>query len=60
MKVSEDLTICHQLSAHDVGIFIPVEEQCFIKLQEVLQTYEQEKLNLTKSVIVPLALTSIP
>lgn len=49
VRISEGLTICHQLFADDVGIFILVEEGCFRKLQYALKTYELAfgaKLNL--------------
>lgn len=63
VKVLEDLTIFHQCFVDDVGIFIPIDEQSFIKMQEALSIYEwasRAKLNLEKSVIVPLAMMSIP
>lgn len=63
VKISEDLTICHRLFADDVGIFILPDESSFKKLQEALHLYELAsgaKLNLAKSVIIPLALPSIP
>lgn len=62
IKILEDLTIYHRLFADDVGIFIPVDED-FTKLQEALHLYEWasgEKLNLAKSVIIPLTLAMIP
>lgn len=63
VNISEDLTICHRLFADDAGIFIPADEQSFKKLQDALKIYELAsgaKLNLAKSVIVPLAMPSIP
>lgn len=63
VKVLEELTICHRLFVDDVGIFIPVDERSFHKLQDILRIYElvsSAKLNLEKSVVVPLALPSIP
>lgn len=63
VKISEDLTICHRLFIEDVGIFIPANEQTFKKIQDALKIYELAlgaKLNLKKSVIVPLAMPSIP
>lgn len=58
IKVKEGLTICHRLFADDVGIFIPTTENNFKKLKEILLLYELAsgaKLNLSKSVIIPLA-----
>lgn len=62
VRISKDLTICHMLFVDDVDIFIPVDETCFKWLQDALRIYELAlgaKLNLEKSVIVPLALLSI-
>lgn len=62
IQILEGLTI-YDMFADDVGIFIPVDEGYFRKLHETLQTYKltsRAKLNLAKSVIVPLAMTEIP
>lgn len=59
----DELTICHQLFADNVGIFIPAIECCFKKLQDALKIYElasRARLNLENPVIVPLALLVIP
>lgn len=61
--MKEGLTLYHKLFADDVGIFIPAIETNFIKLQEILHLYEVAsgaKLNLSKSIIIPLALPTIP
>lgn len=63
IKIFEELTIYHRLFADDVGIFIPADKACFKKLQEALKIYElvsRAKLNLAKSMIVPLAMMEIP
>lgn len=63
VKITDDLIICHKLFIDDVGIFIPVDEHNFQKLQEALRVYKlvsREKLNLEKSVVIPLAMTTIP
>lgn len=63
VKILEDLTICHRLFVDDVGIFIPANEHSFKKLQEAPRVYELAsgaKLNLAKSVLVPLAMPLIP
>lgn len=63
VKISDELTICHRNFANDVGVFIPTDECNFQKLQEAQRIYElafEAKLNLAKSVIIPLAMTSVP
>lgn len=63
VKISEELTICHMLFVDNVGIFIPATKHNFKKLQEALKFYKLAsgaKLNLVKSIIVPLVLPSIP
>lgn len=62
-EISEEVTICHRLFIDDVGIFIPAEERCFVKLQDALRLYELTsgaKLNLAKLVIIPLDPTHYP
>lgn len=63
IRILDSLTICHKLFAYDVGVFIPTMEESFGKLQSILKLYKLAsgaKLNLSKYVIVPLALPSIP
>lgn len=63
VKIAKDLTIFHRLFADDVSIFIPGDEDSFTKLQEALHLYERAsrtKLKLAKSIIIPLALPTIP
>lgn len=63
IRINDNLTICHRLFANDVRVFIPTKERNFTKLQEALNLYELAsgaKLNLAKSVIIPLALPKIP
>jgi hypothetical protein len=55
--------ICHCFFADDVGIFILAEEIAFQKLTELISMYENAsgaKLNLQKSIIVPIAMTTNP
>lgn len=62
VKVSKELTIYHRLFIDNVGIFIPADEQSSQKLQVALRIYKLAlgaKLNLAKSIIVPLAMTTI-
>lgn len=63
IQIFDHLTICHRLFVDDVGVFIPAMEDKFNKLQTILKLYEttsRAKLNLTKSVIVPLTLPMMP
>lgn len=63
IKITEELTICHCLFSGNVGIFIPIGENSFAKLQDPLYLYKlasRAKLNLAKSIIIPLALPKIP
>ncbi|KAL3692702.1 hypothetical protein R1sor_006353 [Riccia sorocarpa] len=56
-------SLLHQLYADDTGINIATDEQQFGRLQEVIQQFERcsgAKLNLSKSLIMPLAPTVIP
>jgi hypothetical protein len=63
IKITSNLTICQMLFADDVGIFIPATEQAFEALRNNISLYESAsgaKLNLQKSVITPIALSSFP
>lgn len=63
VKIKEGLTFCHRLFADNIGIFIPDTKANFTKLQEILELYKVAlgaKPNLSKSVIIPLALPIIP
>lgn len=63
VRISNNLTICHRLFADNFSIFIPAIGDSFNKLQVVIQLYKKAsgaKLNLNKSVIVLLALPTIP
>lgn len=63
VKISKNLTICHRLFVDDVGIFILAIEQRFDKLQKILKLYKTTygaKLNVSKSIIIPLALPTTP
>lgn len=63
VKVIEDITIYHRLFAKDIGIFIPMDEDSYKKLQDILQLYEAAsgaKMNLRKTVIIPLSMEVIP
>lgn len=63
VKILDNLTIYHRIFANDFGVFIPATEVSFNKLQSVLKLYKTSsgtKLNLSKLVIVPLALPVIP
>jgi exonuclease III len=61
--LSEDLTVCHLLFADDIGIFIPATPTAFQTLKDCINVYEVAsgaRLNLPKSVVVPVALQDIP
>lgn len=61
VKVADDLTLCHHLFSDNVGVFIPTTTQNFEKLRGILRLYNvasRAKLNLTKSIIIPLAMTN--
>ncbi|CAM6128383.1 unnamed protein product [Calypogeia fissa] len=63
IRISEQMTISYRLFADDLGIFIPGSELAFEQLQEALALYERAtgaRLNLGKTTIIPLAMTSIP
>jgi hypothetical protein len=63
IQVTNNLKICHRLFADDVGVFIPANQSAFNELQSHIQLYEKAsgaKLNLEKSIIVPIALQQIP
>lgn len=63
VKITKELTIFHRLFVDDVGIFIHADESSFVKLQATLSLYKvasKAKLNLAKSIIIPLAVLVIP
>jgi hypothetical protein len=63
IQVTENLKICHRLSADDVRIFIHANQNAFNELQSHINLYEKAsgaKLNLEKSIIVPIAMQRIP
>ncbi|CAM6097940.1 unnamed protein product [Calypogeia fissa] len=63
IRISEQMTISYRLFADDLGIFIPSSKLAFEQLREALAPYERATgahLNLGKTTIIPLAMTSIP
>lgn len=62
-RISQSLTICVRLFADDLGLFIPVTAEAFDVTRSAINCYEcgtGAKLNLSKSVVIPLALEEIP
>jgi hypothetical protein len=62
IQVTENLKIYHRLFADDVGVFIPANQNAFNELQSHINLYEKAsgaKLNLKKSIIVPIAMQRI-
>lgn len=63
IKVTNRTTIYICFFADVLGIFLPTNEKNFQKMQEILSLYERPvgaKMNLSKMVIIPLALPTIP
>lgn len=63
IRILDTLIICHRLFVDDVEVFIPTTKESFCKLQIVLKLYKTTlgaKLNLSKSMIIPLAMPDIP
>lgn len=63
IKVNDSSTISICFFANDLGIFISANERNFLKIREILYLYEDAagaKMNLLKTVIIPLALPMIP
>jgi hypothetical protein len=63
LQILANFHICYRFFADDLGIFIPASEQAFQAIQGALQQYELAtgaKLNLHKSVVVPMATQVIP
>jgi hypothetical protein len=63
IKIDDELTICHRLFADDVGIFIQAKPNAFQELREHLAIYKKAsgaRLNLQKSIMVPIACTGVP
>lgn len=63
VKIEEGLTFCYRFFVDDVGIFILATENNFNKLKEILLLYKVvsgAKLNLWKSVIIPLVMSTTP
>lgn len=63
INFSSLLTISYRFFADNLGIFIPATALSFEEVCGILKVYEEAtgaKLNIQKSVIVPLGLTTIP
>jgi hypothetical protein len=63
LPVASDLKLAHRLLADDAGICIPATEIAFQQIREAIRKYESAsgaKLNLEKSIIVRVALPTIP
>lgn len=63
LKLSRSLLICEQMLADDLGIFIRAQEESFAEVESCISLYEQAsgaKLNLWKSMVIPLGLRNIP
>jgi hypothetical protein len=61
--ISSQLTVSFRLFANDMGMFIPAMEEAFYQAKAHLQDYELasgQLLNLTKSVVIPFGLPSLP
>jgi hypothetical protein len=59
IQISAKLTVSFRLFADDMGMFIPATAHAFGQAKEILAVYELasgQKLNLSKSVIVPFGL----
>lgn len=55
--------ICERMFVDGLGVFILASEQCFKELEDAISIYEQasrEKLNLRKSIVIPLNMEQIP
>ncbi|KAL3695930.1 hypothetical protein R1sor_010006 [Riccia sorocarpa] len=56
-------TLLHQIYADDTGVNLTMKEDHFNRLKEVIQIFEEifgAKLNLAKSLIMPISLTTPP
>lgn len=63
IEITPSLTIYHRLFADNLGIFIPITEDSSRNLQGILHTYKLAsgaKVNLSKRVIIPLAMADTP
>jgi hypothetical protein len=63
IPISNTLNVAHRLFADDMGIMIPATEEAFNSIRQALSEYEQAsgaKLNIQKTIIVPIALQTIP
>lgn len=63
VKVNKDITVCIRLFADDMGVFIDGTKHNFKALQSILTFYKMAagtKMNLTKTVIIPLGFSNIP
>ncbi|KAL3675882.1 hypothetical protein R1sor_025830 [Riccia sorocarpa] len=63
LNIGDSKSLLHQLYADDTGINITLAEANFNQLQQVIGRFEQvsgAKLNLSKSLIMPLAPTRLP
>ncbi|KAL3702431.1 hypothetical protein R1sor_020453 [Riccia sorocarpa] len=63
LNMGGERTLLHQLYADDTGINVTMEEIHFNRLQEVIHRFERcswARLNMSKSLIMPLAPTVIP
>jgi hypothetical protein len=61
IHINDQLSTCHMFFADDVGIFIPATQHAFNLLKSYLDLYEKAsgaKLNLQKSIIIPLSMQS--
>jgi hypothetical protein len=61
--INDELTVRLRLFVDNVGVFIPATLIAFRELTEHISVYEKAsgaRLNLLKSIIVPIALTPIP
>jgi hypothetical protein len=63
LKISNTTQLSYRFFANDLGIFIPATEQAFQAVQSLLSQYELAtgaKLNMHKSVVIPMALLDTP
>jgi hypothetical protein len=63
VQINPELSVCHMFFANDVGIFLPATSEAFKALQDCLDIYQKAsgaKLNLQKSIIIPMTLETIP
>lgn len=63
LNITSNLTLGDRLSTDDMGIFLPADHTSFQAFHKCISIYEQasrEKLNLTKSTIIPIGVSPIP